>query len=339
MIRSLVAVLFGLTAGLLVAAFAGESPLNVLWILARSAVGSTYDLGMTLFYTTPLIFTGLSVAVAVRAGLFNIGGEGQLAIASLAVAALGMTFPNVPIILAPLLAIGVAFLTGGIWGGIAGYLRAYRGAHEVIATIMLNFVAAGVCSYLTLYFFPNPNSQNPETGEIGAAYQFAFWDFFEGAPLTLAFPIALLVAFGVWFFLERTVWGFEVKAVGANEKAARQSGIDSKRVRMLSMALAGALAGLVAVVEVLGNSYRFKLGFSPGYGFLGIAVALLGRGKPLGVVLAALLFGALHKGATDLDFETENVTRDLSLILQASVILFVSADGLYGFLKRRTSRG
>jgi simple sugar transport system permease protein len=152
-------------------------------------------------------------------------------------------------------------------------------------------------------------------------------------------PLALLAAFAVWVLLWRTVLGFEIRAVGQNESAARASGIDAGRIRILALSLAGGLAGLVGVGEVLGNAGKFRVDFSPGYGFMGIAVALLGRNQPVGVVAAALLFGALHKGAADLDLETEHVTREVSLILQALVILSVSADGLWRWLgKRATSR-
>jgi ABC-type uncharacterized transport system permease subunit len=236
-----------------------------------------------------------------------------------------------------------AFAAGALWGAIPGWLRARRGAHEVINTIMLNFVAAGLASWVTLYLLKNPETQNPETRAVGAGYLIQHLGFFGDAPVSSALFIALLAAFAVWIFLWKTVAGFELRAVGQSEDAARTAGVDSARMRILAMALAGGLAGLVGVGEVLGNAGRFKLGFSPEYGFTGIAVALLGRNRPFGVVMAALLFGALHKGTADLDMETENVTRDLSLILQALIILSVSAEGLWSSkiltrFKRRPSR-
>jgi simple sugar transport system permease protein len=329
------AVLIGLALGLAVTAIAGENPWLVLKILARSSFGSGYDIGMTLFYATPLMLTGLSVAVAFQAGLFNIGAEGQLTLGALAAAAVGALFPSVPWPLAPLLAVIAAFCAGAAWGAIPGWLRAKRGAHEVINTIMLNFVAAGLASYITLYVLKNPDSQNPETRTIGVGYVIRHLSVFGDAPVSTALLMALFAAFLVWLFLWRTIPGYKLRAVGQNEPAARNAGIDAAKVRIFSMALAGGLAGLVGVGEVLGNASRFKLGFSPDYGFIGIAVALLGRNRPLGVVAAAILFGALHKGSADLDFETENVTRELSLVLQALVILSVSADGLWDWFKRQ----
>lgn len=335
-IQPLLAVSAGLGLGLLVTAIAGENPFHVLKVLGRSAFGSTYDLAMTLFYTAPLIFTGLSVAIAFQAGMFNIGAEGQLYMGAFGAAAVGALMPGVPWPLAPLLAILACVVCGGVWGGLAGWLRARRGSHEVIVTIMLNFVAAGLTSWATLYWLKNPDSQNPETRLIGAGYLLSKWTSLGDAPLSHALTLALVVAVGVALVLNRTVFGFELRAVGQNETASRMNGIDTARVRIQAMFLAGAVAGLVGVVEVLGNVGKFRMGFSPDFGFIGIAVALLARGRPLAIVASALLFGALHKGAADLDLETENVTRDLSLILEALIILCVSADGLWTWARRRS---
>lgn len=334
-LQPILAVALGLTLGLGVTRIAGESPWHVLQILWKSAFGSSYDFGMTLFYSTPLILTGLAVAVPFQAGLFNIGAEGQLTLGALAAAAVGALWPAVPWPVAPVLAALAAILAGTIWGAIPGWLRARRGSHEVINTIMLNFIAAGLASYVTLYLLKNPDSQNPETRPIGASYLIHQFDAFGGAPVSLALPLAILAAVLVWILLWRTVLGYEMRAVGQSEPAARAAGINSGRVRIIAMSVAGGLAGLVGVGEVLGNAGKFRLGFSPEYGFIGIAVALLGRNRPVGVVAAALLFGALHKGAADLDLETEHVTRELSLVLQALIILSVSADGLWSWMKKR----
>ncbi|MGD0059459.1 MAG: ABC transporter permease [Verrucomicrobiia bacterium] len=334
-LQPILAVAFGLALGLGVTRLAGESPWHILQILWKSAFGSRYDFGMTLFYSTPLIFTGLAVAVPFQAGLFNIGAEGQLTLGALAAAAVGAVWPGLPWPLAPALAILAAIAAGTIWGAIPGWLRAKRGSHEVINTIMLNFIAAGLASYVTLYLLKNPDTQNPETRPIGAGYLISQFGVFGGAPVSMALPLAIVAAVLVWFFMWRTVVGFEMRAVGQNESAARAAGINTGRMTIIALAVAGGLAGLVGVGEVLGNAGKFRLGFSPEYGFIGIAVALLGRNQPAGVVAAALLFGALHKGTADLDFETEHVTRELSLVLQALIILSVSADGLWSWMKKR----
>jgi general nucleoside transport system permease protein len=334
-LQPVLAAALGLALGLGVTWLAGENPVRVFMILVKGAFGSGYDLGMTLFYATPLIFTGLSVAIAFHSGLFNIGAEGQLTLGALAAAAVGAIWPGLWCPLAPVLAGLAAFLAGALWGAIPGWLRARRGSHEVINTFMLNFIAAGLASYVTLHLLKDPDSQSPETRPVGAGYLIHKFEIFGGAPVSLALPLALLAALVVWIFLWRTVLGFEIRAVGQSESAARTAGIDPGRTRIIAMCLAGGFAGLVGVGEVLGNAARFKLGFSPEYGFIGIAVALLGRNQPAGVVVAALLFGALHKGAAALDLETERVTQELSLVLQALVILSVSADGLWRWLEKR----
>lgn len=319
----------GLALGLLVSFAAGENPLHVLGIIAKSAFGSRYDLGVTLYYATPLVFTGLSVAVAFHAGLFNIGAEGQLNLAALAAALVGIALPDLPFPFAPLLALSAAVLVGAVWGWIPGWLRARRGSHEVINTIMMNFLSAALVSWVVTAHFQNPESQSPETRPVASAYLLRDVDpiarWFGDAPVSFAFPVAVALAFALWFFLWRTPWGYAIRATGENERAARFAGIQVARARQLAMALAGAIAAFVALSEVLGNAGRFRLGFSPDFGFVGIAVALLARNHPIAILFTALLFGALHKGAADLDIETDFVTRDLSLVIQALVILCVSA--------------
>lgn len=338
-LKPMMSVGVGLVLGLSVTWVAGENPWHVLKIIVLSAFGSRYDLGMTLFYATPLIFTGLSVATAFHAGLFNIGAEGQLTMGALAAAAVGALLPGLPSPLGAVLGTVAAMVGGLVWGGIPGWLRARRGSHEVINTIMLNFIAAALASYVALHLLKNPESQNPETRPIGAGFLVPQFSFFDGAPVSAALVIALLAAACVWIVLWRTALGFEIRAVGQSDAAARAAGIDCGRIRIIALSAAGALAGLVAVAEVLGNAGKFRVGFSPEYGFFGIAVALLGRNHPAGIVVAAMLFAALHKGTAELDLETERVTRDLSLILQGLVILAVSAEGLWGWLNRTGTGG
>jgi ABC-type uncharacterized transport system permease subunit len=329
------AILLGVAISLIAVKLLGDSPILVLKTLVKSSVGTREDLGMTLFYATPLIFTGLSVAIAFQAGLFNIGAEGQLMCGAMAAAVVGILGKNIPGVLAPVLGGLAAMAAGGLWGFIPGWLRARRGSHEVINTIMMNFIAIGITSYLVLYHFKTEDNQIPETARIAPQFMFTKWTWFGDTPLNSAFILALFTAVLVWIFLWRTTLGYEIRAVGDNEEASRTVGIDSARVRMIAMTLAGAVAGMVGINEVLGSAGKFQIGFSPEYGFMGIAVALLGRNRPLGVVCSALLFGALHKGAGALDMETEKVTRDFSEILQALIILTVSATGFWEFVMRR----
>lgn len=334
-LRPVLAGLVGLLAGVGLTWFSGENPVHVATVLFNGALGSSYSFGMTIFYTTPLIFTGLAVALPFHAGLFNIGAEGQLLMGSLAAAVCGILMPEGSGLFAAAAGAIVGFFVAGAFGAIPGWIRARRGGHEVISTIMLNFVAAGITSWAVLYHFKSPDTQNPETEHIAASMMMKPFAIFDGAPVTMAFPVAILVSIAVWFLLKKTVFGFEVEATGQNPEAARVNGIDVARVRILSLAIAGGLAGLVGLAEVFGNAGRFKIGFSADYGFVGIPVALLARCHPIGVIFSAFLFGGLHKGASELDLETDFVTRDVSYLIQAMVILAVSADGMY-WLRKKT---
>lgn len=337
-LRPLLATLVGLGLGVAATAFAGENPLTVLGLIFTGAFGSSYDLGMTLFYATPLVFTGLAVALPFHAGLFNIGAEGQLTMGALAVAALGALVPGLGPVTALAASALVAALAGALWGAVPGWLRAYRGGHEVISTIMLNFIAAGISGWVVLYIIKSTDSQNPESARIGAGYILAKIASFDGAPVTVASWLALAIALVLWALLARTARGFEITASGANPDAAKASGIDVAKTRVFAMAAGGAVAGLVGLAEVLGNAERFRIGFSPDYGFIGIPVALLARCHPAGVVLGALLFGALQRGTSGLELETDHVTRDLSSIIQALVILCVSVEGFWTMRRRVVAR-
>jgi general nucleoside transport system permease protein len=322
----IVAVAVGVGLALLAVKALGDSPMLVLDVLFKSAFGSKEDFGTTLFYATPLIFTGLSVMIALHAGLFNIGAEGQLLMGSMAATIFGLTFPNLPMPVTFLFGIFFAILGGALYGLIPGILRAKRGSHEVINTIMLNFVASGITSYLALYAYKTQESQSPETAALSEAYRLPQFSYFGNTNLNFSFVLALGCVALSSVFLWKTKLGFQLRMVGENPTAARQYGIKPERFQILAMVIAGGLAGMVGVNEILGSAGKFRIGFSPDYGFMGIAVALLGRNRPLGVLFSALLFGALHKGTTDLDLETEKVTRDFSLVLQALIILSVSVS-------------
>ena len=329
----------GLFLGLLICKFAGESPMKVLEVLYRSSFGSGYDLGMTLFYTAPFILTGLAVAIPFRAGLFNIGAEGQLAIGAVCASAAGTI---APMLKSPFLSVafatGLAFVGGGLWGMIAGFLKAKRGSHEVITTIMLNFIAAGLSAYLILYVLKDPNSAQAETATLPESYWLKPFQFFNGAPMGHLFWVLILFVISLWAFMKRSRWGYKLRATGENEIASETYGISKSQVWMSAMFVAGGIAGLVGVVEVLGNAHKFRIGFSADYGFVGIAVALVARGNILGIIPAALMFGILQKGSGSLDLETDKVTRDLSYIIQGLIILGVASDGIWDGVKRLWER-
>jgi ABC-type uncharacterized transport system permease subunit len=337
----LAAVAAAFAVGAVVVLAVGDSPISTYTLLIGSALTWPDGIGYTLFYATPLIFTGLAVAVAFRCGLLNIGAEGQLYAASFITAWVGITLAGLPAVLLVPLCFLAALLSGGLWGGIPGVLKARFGAHEVITTIMMNFIAVALASYFTQYHYKPQGDPILETVPIGEGAHIARLGKFipgfpERIPLNLAFPIALVACVLVYLFLWRTRWGYEIRATGANPAAAQYGGIATGKQIVLAMSVSGALAGMVAINEVLGYRYRYYDSFSAGYGFTGIAVALLGRNHPVGVILASLLFGALLRGGLFVDIFTEHVSKDLVMVLQGIIILFVAAEALFrGRVKRR----
>ncbi|MGI8468538.1 MAG: ABC transporter permease [Pyrinomonadaceae bacterium] len=346
----LLAVLAAFVVGGIIILLIGDNPLNAYNWLLSSSFGSAKDISWTLFYATPLIFTGLAVAVAFRCGLLNIGAEGQLYVAAFATAWVGIKFggtvvdifgkkedwswASLPAIILVPLCILTAIVVGGIWGAIPGILRAKFGSSEVINTIMLNFIGIALVSYLTQYHYKIPGDPILQTAPIGEAAQIPqlnqYLSFIpKDVPLNFAFLIAILMCFVVYVFLWKTKWGYELRAVGENPAAAEYGGISPKKQIITAMTISGGLAGMVAIGEVLGNRHNYYDGFSADWGFLGIAVALLGRNHPLGVFIAAIFFGVLLRGEIFVDAFTPKVTKDLGQVLQAIIILFVACFQIY----------
>lgn len=309
----------------------GENPFHVYNILFSSAFGSSSAVGYTIFYATPLIFTGLAVAIALHAGLFNIGAEGQLHMGAFCATLVGLYAPvTSPSLFYQLLAITAAFVGGALWGFIPGALKAYRGSHEVINTIMMNAISLALLSYLTMYHFRDPNTQAIETSEISAAVTIGglhrIFPLPESSPANFSFFLALAVAAILYVFLWKTPQGYELRAVGQSETASAYAKISIRKNIILAMVISGGVAGLVASNDILGYTHRYKESFSAGYGFLGIAVALLGKNHPFGIVLSALLFGALHNSSIALDIETQKISRDLVNVLEGTIILFIACE-------------
>ena len=317
------ALLVALLAFHLLVLLYGESPARVLRVMLEGTWGNPYGLGQVLFKATPLIFTGLAVAIPFRAGLFNIGAEGQVVIGALTGALIGTALPaGSPWILAiPLVAAGAA-LAGGAWGAVPGALKARFGAHEVITTIMLNFVALALVNYLVASHFHVSETLHTEPIVEGARLsRLGAWiPALHGSAASSALLWALVGSALAAWLLFRTPLGYEIRAVGLSRGAAEYGGISVLRVSTLSMAIGGACAGLVGVNFVQGYKYYFEDGFSGGVGFMGIAVALLGRNHPLGIVLAALLFGTLSQGGLVIN---ALVPKEIVEILQAVIILAV----------------
>ncbi len=323
-------------AGLIIFAI-GESPLEAVGIMLNGAFGYDEGVGYTLYYTTNFIFTGLAVAIAFHARLFNIGGEGQAYIGGLGV---GLAFllldGYLPTVL--LLPIGIiaAALFGAAWAFIPAWLQAYRGSHIVITTIMFNFIASAVMVYLLVNVLIKPGSMSPETREFSQSSWMPFMHEMLAVvgidvtrtPLNLSFILALVCCLLVWIYIWKTRWGYALRTAGQSEAAAVYAGIKPKRIIIITMCISGALAGMVAVNEVMGVHHRVILNFTAGYGFTGIAVALMGRNHPVGIILASLLFGVLYQGGAELAFEMPKITREMVVAIQGLIILFSGALAL-----------
>lgn len=320
------ALLVGVTGALIIAGVLGEAPLRVLSILFEGALGSRTQFGYSLYYATSLIFTGLAVSWAFRAGLFNIGVEGQMALGGVAMAAVGIHFSELPMFLAWPLAFLAAFLVGGLWAALAGWIKAKRGTHEVLATILLNFIAYGLSSFFILSVLKHPESQVPETDVIGEGFRIPEMNFLGGqSPLNWSFAFAIILVVIYGFIFARTRLGHYQKMAGSAPEVGRRAGIRMDRQIILAMFISGGIAGIAGASPILGYAFKTREGFTGGAGFVGIAVALLARNSAFGIVLAALLFGVLSKGALDLDLDTEKVSRDLAVVIQAIIVIAVAS--------------
>ena len=301
--------------------------------LVKGSVGSLDRLGTTLERSAPLICAGLGVSLAFRAGLFNIGATGQMVFGFLAAGYVGFTW-DLPPVLHMLLALVAGVAAAGLWGGLVGLLKAKTGAHEVITTIMFNYLAASILLYaLSKDAFQRPGSDNTQSPPVADSASFG-----SVADIHLGVGLALLAAVVVWWLLERSTLGFELRAVGANQHAARTAGMNVEKVFTVAMVLAGALAGLGATMQVLGDQASLSPTLAGTIGFDAITVALLGRATPLGTVLAGLLFGALSVGGVAMQ-ASAGTPKELAQVLQALIVLFVAAPALVRGLTRMRSTG
>ena len=328
--------LMALAVSAAVVAFTGQDPGQALGLLLRGAFGSALGFSYTLYYATTFVFTGLAVAVAYHAGLFNIGGEGQAMLGGIGTAlvalALGDQYP-VAVVL-PLMVLA-AMACGMAWAAVPAVLQAWRGSHVVITTIMFNFLASAFLSWLLVNVLKDPGNMTVESRSFGPGAQVPGMDALLAAigidwphsPLNLSLFLALAAALGVYLWLWRGTSGYAVRSVGFSAGAAQYAGIRPGRQMVVAMCVSGALAGLLGVNEVAGVHGRLLLDYVVGAGFAGIAVSLIGRNHPVGVLLAALLFGALYQGGTELSFEMPGISRDMVFTLQGLIVLFCGALG------------
>jgi ABC-type uncharacterized transport system permease subunit len=325
-------ILAGLLSALVILAI-GESPIEAVNLMITGALGSSYGWGYTLYYATNFMFTGLAVSVAFHARLFNIGGEGQAMLGGLgvALACLYIPWPHWSLALLGAVIAGAAF--GGLWALMPAYLQAKRGSHIVITTIMFNFIAAAFLNYLLVNVLRPQGSMDPATARFPDATQLPTLhdvlapfgiSFSKAAPANISLLVAMLACVLVWVLIWRTRLGYEIRAFGHSDSAAKYAGINPVKITLIVMLISGGLAGLMATNNVMGEAERLMLNATEGAGFIGIAVALMGRSHPLGVFLAAILFGFLYQGGAELALWTK-IPRELIVVIQALVILFTGA--------------
>ena len=322
-----------LVAGIVVV-FVGENPLDAASLMITGAFGSGEGIGFTLYYATYFIFTGLAVSVAFHAGLFNIGAEGQAYVGGIGVAAACLAFDqSMPWYLVFILASLGSMACGALWALIPAWLQAYRGSHIVITTIMFNYIASNLMLYMLINVFKPLGQMAAQSRTFEAGGQLPKLDWLlsifgldiGGAPFNFSFLVALVAAAFVWVLIWRTRLGYEMRTMGHQPHAARFAGMKQKRIVIIAMLISGALAGLMALNPIMGDQYRIQQDFVTGAGFVGIAVALMGRSHPVGIVLAAILFGMLYQGGAELSFEMPEITRDMIVVIQGLVILFAGA--------------
>jgi simple sugar transport system permease protein len=328
----LISLLFAAILSALVILAIGQDPVEALNVMVTGALGSSYGWGYTLYYTTSFIFTGLAVTIAFHASLFNIGGEGQAQLGGLGVALVCLALPWPHWTLALLAASLGAALFGAAWAAIPAYLQARRGSHIVITTIMFNYIASALIVYMLVDVLRPVGQMDPATARFPAGANLPTLDQIPGfslifpktEPANVTFLVALAACGLVWALLWRTRLGYEIRAFGRSEPAARYAGINPFRIIMITMLLSGALAGLMSINNVMGESERLVQNSTEGAGFIGIAVALMGRNHPIGVLLAALLFGFLYQGGAELGLWT-SIPIELRIVVQGLVILFTGA--------------
>jgi general nucleoside transport system permease protein len=325
-----VAVLLAVLIGAVILIVSGANPIEAYLALLRGSFGSLTALGRTLEKATPLIFSGLAVAFAFKAGMFNIGAQGQLLLGAVTAAFLGFAIHGLPAFIhMPLALIGGA-LAGGLYGAIPGALKAYRGAHEVIVTIMLNYIAINITDYLAdgPWKDTSPGNIVARTPVIEPSASIG-----RLGPIPIGFIIAIVIAFVVWWLLYKTTVGLEIRMVGLSPDAARYAGIKVARTLILTMVISAILAGIGGAVETQGVVGRFQPGFNTGLGFDGITVAMLGKTHPFGTIPAAILVGAMKAGSSEMQFAS-GVAKEITDVIQALILFFVAADVIVRTLLR-----
>ena len=312
---------------------AGVDVLAGVQVMLQGALGSKEGISYTLYYATNFIFSGLGVALAWHAGLFNIGGEGQATMGGVGVAIVCLYFDNLPLFILMPLSLLTAASFAALWAFIPGWLNAYRGSHVVITTIMFNLIASSLLVYLLAGPLKAPQqmatvsqifselSWLPSMAELAQSFGL----YLPNTPLNITFLWALVCCILLYIYLWRSGIGYETRVVGFSHQGANFAGIKRKKIVMITMAISGALIGFIGLNEIQGNSHQLHVEFVAGFGFAGIAIALMGRNHPLGIVIASILFGVLYQGGSELAFSVDNIGNDIIMLLQGLVVLFCGA--------------
>jgi simple sugar transport system permease protein len=326
------AILLAFLVGAVMLWATGHSPIDAYSAVVTGAFGDIYGVGQTLTQATPIIFTALAFLFAFKCGLFNIGAEGQLLIGGFTAALAGISFTGLPVYIHLPLALAAGAAGGALWGLVPAVLKARLGANEVITTMMLSYVALYITSYLVNYPFKAPPGWVAQTVFVASSAELP--RILQPTQLSASIIIAVMMAALIAYVLSRTILGYDVRAVGLNPSAAESGGINVKRTMIVALVISGAIAGLGGAGEILGVHRRFIDGFSPGYGWDGLAVALIGGLNPIGTVFAAILIGALRSGGMKMNTVT-GVPVDIISVLQGLVVLFAAAPRLITYLSSK----
>ncbi len=330
-VPQVIAVLAAFLIGAIILLATGRSPLQAYGAMIVGAFGDIYGIGQTLTQATPILFTALAFLLAFKCGLFNLGAEGQLIIGGFFAAVVGISFSGLPIFVHLPLALLAGAFGGALWGFIPAVLKAKLGAHEVITTMMSSYVALYLTSYFVNYPLKAPGWVS-QTVPIATSAELS--RLLPVTQLSAAFLISIAAAVATVYFLDRTTIGYEIRAIGLNSVAAQSAGINTKKGLVLALVISGAIAGLGGAGEILGVHRRFIDGFSPGYGWDGLAVALIGGLNPIGSIVAAIFFGAIRSGGIQMNVSI-GVPLDLITVLQGLVVLFVAAPKIIGYIKKK----
>lgn len=331
-LKMVLTLLVALLMGALVMQLSGKDSMQAYGALFSSALGDPSAVANSLLAATPLIFTGLAAAIAFRAGVFNVGVEGSLYLGAFAAAWVGFTITSLPGWLLIPLCVLAAAAVGGVWSYIPGVMKARLAVDETVTTILLNYVAILFTGYLVNYPFKVPGMANSMSAEVAPAAHLA--RFMPGSQFNTGFLIALAAVVAITFLMKRMNLGFELRSVGDNPIFSRWMGMPTEKIIEKVMFISGLLGGVAGAVQVLGMHYRFAANFSPGFGFTGIAIALLARNNPIGVLFAGLLFGILRSGSSTMELFTD-VPRDLIRVLEATVIFFAAMEISWSWLRRK----